>query len=249
MYCPRCSHELRPTDKFCPNCASATENFAFDERFAARVEPLDQEEPTVVRSAPKPIENISSRKSLILGGFIGASVLLVLAAIIFGAFSFFHNRRTVDDETSDLNSRANAAGSPQAVTSTPIPPPTPTKTAAPPRETAKPSPPTNQTGAESPAIASPPNGATAICADGTYSFSYSPDSCAGHGGIRQMLVTRPSSQNANRAVNTGRPSGPPPYDSRGNRLRAICNDGSFSYYQGSRAFVCLLKGGARVLYW
>ncbi len=41
----------------------------------------------------------------------------------------------------------------------------------------------------------------------------------------------------------------PPYDSYGRPLRAICNNGTYSYWQGEEELTCLIAGGVRVWKW
>jgi hypothetical protein len=53
---------------------------------------------------------------------------------------------------------------------------------------------------------------------------------------------------ANAAAKISNSMSPPPFDKKGKPLRAICKDGTPSYYQGSRKFTCLTKGGVRIWY-
>jgi len=89
----------------------------------------------------------------------------------------------------------------------------------------------------------PPRGATAQCFDGTYSFTYDLSACTGHGGVGRWLVNRPAVNRPSAVVRF------PLIDGNGKQLRAICKDGSPSYWQGDRAFTCLMKGGVIRWFW
>jgi hypothetical protein len=55
-------------------------------------------------------------------------------------------------------------------------------------------------------------------------------------------------QEAANSVSNSSANRPPAFDKKGKPLRAICKDGTPSYYQGSRSLTCLTKGGVRVWY-
>src|ERR1051325_3950443 len=79
MYCSQCSHEIRPSDRFCPNCATPTGEFQF-EGDIPQVESL--ETPTVVSKRPSPLPTSSNLFWVALFAVFG----VVTAVTLFGLF-------------------------------------------------------------------------------------------------------------------------------------------------------------------
>jgi serine/threonine-protein kinase len=96
-----------------------------------------------------------------------------------------HHTVPVRDGCTNHDHRTTTTAPPEAA-----PPATSPPVTAPP-QTAPPAPPT--TAAPAPASPPEPEGATAICNDGTYSYAqHRRGACSHHGGVRQWLINVPA---------------------------------------------------------
>ncbi len=90
MFCSQCATQLTPDDVYCPNCTKPVASFAFDTKYVAQVEPLD-ETPTVVRVEPAmagpPIPTRESRNTLVIG------IMLTVFAVVVGTIFYATTRK------------------------------------------------------------------------------------------------------------------------------------------------------------
>ena len=119
MYCSQCSHEIRPSDRFCPNCAAPTGEFQF-EGDIPQVEPL--ETPTVVSKRPWPLPTSSNSFWVALVAVFG----VVTAVTLFGLFlglEYWKGNSANQNTNSNQSSPASATPTPASVSPTPEPKP------------------------------------------------------------------------------------------------------------------------------
>jgi hypothetical protein len=211
MICEKCQTELPDHAVACWRCGTVLEEITF-------VKPLGGEGTT------RPVHFASARisnRALIIGYGIAA---VLFAGLIAGLVSFAFNR---NNELARANQNVMIAPTPELVTPTPTPKPTATKFVQ--IEPAN----SDRSGDGIPIDqlpkTAPPEDATALCTDGTYTkWVHTGKACSANGGVAKWYVS--GIQNNRKA-------------------RAICDDGHISYFDGPRFLVCATGGGVRHWYY
>ncbi|MFL6375221.1 MAG: DUF3761 domain-containing protein [Pyrinomonadaceae bacterium] len=180
------------------------------------VKPLGGERPREVYFAPAERSNTG----LIIT--IGIAAVL-FAGLIAGLVSFAFNR---SNELAKV-SPTPVAPTPAEATPTPTPKPSATKFVQ--IEPAN----ANVSGDGVPLDplpkTAPPEDATALCTDGTYTkWVHTKKACSANGGVAKWYVS---------GIDNSR------------KARAICGDGHISYFDGPRFLVCATGGGVRHWYY
>ncbi len=208
MICETCRTELPDHAVACYRCGTVIDEITF-------VKPLGGERPRETQFVP--VEK--SNRGLLVGFGIAA---VLFAGLIAGLVSFAFNRNR---ELAAVSPTPNsAAATPEAATPTPTPKPTATKFVQ-----IEPSNSNSDVRAGMPAVPAPPEDATAICKDGTYTkWVHTGKACSANGGVAKWYVR--GIQNNGKA-------------------RAICDDGHVSYFDGPRLLVCATGGGVRHWYY
>lgn len=226
MYCSQCGYKLEDSGIYCESCGKPTASFNYTGENAARVQPIDELE-TFVRSrtlidSPSKAKSNETTKAIIISLTLLTS--FGIAAFLYTSYleHTVKQNEILRKQTESVAANANAEAA--RIESERAANAERRKAEQEEKAAAKRARQEAEHSAREKEVVSAPR---------DYSIpAYAPNAAA----------------NSNRIVaNTA--SWPPPFDSRGRRLRAICNDGSLSYYQGDQTFVCLLKGGPRVLYW
>lgn len=220
MICQTCRTELPDYAVACYKCGTAMEEITF-------VKPLGRGDEARTEVS-QPIQFAPSGKSnrgLIVGFGIAA---VLFAGLIAGLVSFAFNRN------SELAKGATANKNVTIPTPT-VEPPTPTPTPKPsPTKFVQIAPANaNVTGDGIPLdqvpASAPPEDATAICKDGTYTkWVHTGKACSANGGVAKWYV---------RGIQNNQ------------KARAICDDGHVSYFDGPRFLVCATGGGVRHWYY
>ena len=161
------------------------------------------------------------------GLIVGIGIVAVLfAGLIAGLVSFAFNRNSELAKVTVQNSQLSTP-TPEPATPTPTPKPTATKLVQ--IEPAN----ANVSGDGIPTNGAPktapPEDATALCTDGTYTkWVHTKKACSANGGVAKWYVSG--------------------IDNSG-KARAICDDGHVSYFEGPRFLVCATGGGVRHWYY
>jgi len=209
MICETCRTELPDHAVACYRCGTVVEEITF-------VKPLGDERPRGTQFVP----GGKSNTGLIVGFGIAA---VLFAGLIAGLVSFAFNRSS---ELAKVNS-AVATPTPEPATPTPTPKPTATKLV----QIAPANANVSSDGIPLDALPTspPPEDATAICKDGTYTkWVHTKKACSANGGVAKWYVS---------GIDNTR------------KARAICDDGHVSYFDGPRFLVCATGGGVRHWYY
>ena len=206
MICETCRTELPDHAVACYRCGTVLDEITF-------VKPLGGERVREVYVPP--VER--SNRSLIIA--IGIAAVL-FAGLVAGLVSFAFNRNRELAAASPIPTPA--ATTPEMATPTPTPKPSATKFVQ-----IEPSNSNSDVRAGMPTV--PPEDATALCTDGTYTkWVHTKKACSANGGVAKWYVS---------GIDNSR------------KARAICEDGHVSYFDGPRLLVCATGGGVRHWYY
>lgn len=225
MYCSQCGNLIKELDRFCSVCSTTTDAFAFTESGIRQVEPLSSQKaiPIIIPSSPKAV--LSGRSLLIAMsvllnlGILGVAAILLVANFASQRQSDSIVRSIGDAEAKPVRPNGNSANMVK-----PAAKETPARS-----EVGEPVQPQEQNiDLKNNAVNTM---ATAVNRDNPRFANTGSNAAA---NTDQRPVT-----------NTGFPM----YDRNGKKLRAICKDGSPSYWQFDRWATCLTKGGVHLWYW
>ncbi len=221
MFCSQCAHKLTPSDVYCPKCAKPIASFNFNPGQIPQVEYIADEELTSVRMPTRRSNPSRPWSWLAVGTLAGLAIAILSLGIVV---------------TLSKQDRPSI----QVVAS---PSPTPDQGAETRRaeQAAR-----NAQVAINKAVATPAPAKTPIDIDAERAKI---DERARRQRESNSVANAMNSANYNAGNTAYNVPWPPSFDSKGRRLRAICNSGTLSYWQGSKSFTCMAQGGVRVWYW
>jgi hypothetical protein len=237
MFCSQCAHKLTPSDVYCPKCSKPIASFNFDPGQIPQVEYVGDEELTAVRMPQpdlraNPVSRAVGKSAyrFLAGPAIGAAIatLGILLAAAIGYIAFIKP-------------------TPPIVVTNSVIPPTPDQSAE--TRRAEQAARDAQIAVNKAAAATPVPTKTPIDIDAERAKIEEREQRQRQANAVANAANAANSANYNAANTAYNVPWPPPFDKRGRRLRAICNSGTLSYWQGDKDFTCMVQGGVRVWYW